>query len=199
MSAALIGVRFTFRPNVNLTPIILLLLSGIFPAAHAETEGFAYACGSSTCFWRRPIVDPPPGWVRDDEAGAHFKFNAFAKKGEDFVDAGAVLYANAIYRKNAEPTLAAQIAADKKRILKSDPRAKISEAPSRQNADGKRLATFMFVPQKDADGWETVAYDEEGDHYLRFVLSARNKRAHDEALPAFTAFVRGYSKAPAKR
>jgi hypothetical protein len=134
--------------------------------------------------------------VRDDEAGAHFKFNAFTKKGEDFVAAGAVLYANALYRRNAAPTLAAQIAADKERILKSSPRAKISEAPSRQNADGKRLATVMFIPEKDDEGWETVAYDEEGDYYLRFVLSAQTRKAHDEALPAFTAFVRGYSKAP---
>jgi len=179
--------------------LVLLLLCGISPVAHAETEGFAHACGSSTCFWRRPIVDPPPGWVRDDEAGARFKFNAFAKKGEAFVAADAVLYANAIYRKNAEPTLAGQIAADKERILQSSPRSKISEAPSTQNADAKRLATFMFIPDKDDEGWETVAYDEEGDYYLRFVLSAQNRQALDGALPAFTAFVRGYSKAPRKR
>ena len=178
--------------------LVLLFVCGIFPAAHAETEGFAYACGSSTCFWRRPIVDPPAGWVRDDEAGAHFKFNAFAKKGEDFVTAGSVLYANAVYRRNGAPTLAGQIAADKERILKSSPHSKISEAPSRQNADGKPLATFMFIPVKDDEGWETVAYDEEGDYYLRFVLSAQNRKAHDDALPAFTVFVRGYSKAPRK-
>ena len=175
--------------------LVLLLLSGIFSAAHAETEGFVYACGSGTCFWRRPIVDPPPGWVRDEEAGAHFKFNAFAKKGEDFVAAGAVLYANAIYRKNAAPSLAAQIAADKQRILKDSPRSKISEVPASQNGDGKRLATLRFIPEKDSEGWETVAYDEEGDYYLRFVLSAQNRKSHDEALPAFTAFVRGYRKA----
>ena len=178
--------------------LVLLLLCGTFPAAHAETEGFAYTCGSSTCFWRRPIVDPPPGWVRDEEAGAHFKFNAFAKKGEDFVAANAVLYANAVYRKNSAPTLAGQIAADKERILKSSPRSKISEAPSTQNADAKPLATFVFIPDKDDEGWETVAYDEEGDYYLRFVLSAQTRQAHDEALPAFTAFVRGYSKMPRK-
>ena len=178
--------------------LCVLSMCAVLPAAHAETEGFAYSCGSSTCFWRRPIIDPPPGWVRDDEAGAHFKFNAFAKKGEDFVAAGAVLYANAIYRRNAAPTLAGQIAADKDRILKSSPRSKISEAPSMQNADGKRLATVRFIPQKDSEGWETVAYDEEGDYYLRFVLSAQNKKNHDQALPAFTAFVRGYSKAPRK-
>jgi hypothetical protein len=178
--------------------LILLLLCGVFPTAQAETEGFAYACESSTCFWRRPIVDPPPGWVRDDEAGAHFKFNAFAKTGEDFAAAPAVLYANAVYRRNAAPTLADQIAADKERILKSSPRSKISEAPSTQNADGKRLATFMFTPEKDDEGWETVAYDEEGDYYLRFVLSSQTKQAHDEALAAFEAFVRGYSRTPGK-
>ena len=178
--------------------ILLLLLCGALTTVRAETEGFAYACESGMCFWRRPIVDPPPGWVRDDEAGAHFKFNAFAKKGEDFAAAPAVLYANAVYRRNAAPTLADQIAADKERILKSSPGSKISEAPSTQNADGKRLATFMFTPEKDDEGWETVAYDEEGDYYLRFVLSSQTKQAHDGARAAFEAFVRGYSKTPGK-
>ena len=172
----------------------LLLLCSLLSVAQAETEGFAYPCGASTCFWRRPIVNPPPGWVRDDDAGAHFKFNAFARKGEEFVDADAVLYANAVYRKNAAQNLAQQIAQDKERILKADPRSKIAEAGSTLNADGKRLATFTFTPSQKDDSWETVAYDEEGDYYLRFVLSGRTRQAHDKALDAFAQFVRGYSK-----
>jgi len=179
--------------------IYLVLVAATLPPARAETEGFAYGCGASTCFWRRPIVDPPPGWVRDEDAGAHLKFNAFARKGEDFTRADAVLYANAVYRRNAEPTLAAQIAADKDRILKNDPRSRIFEAPSTQNADAKRLVTFRFVPSQSDDSWETVAYDEEGDYYLRFVLSARTQQAHDKTLDAFAAFVRGYGKVPKKR
>ena len=178
--------------------LAVLLTCATFSVAWAETEGFAYPCGASTCFWRRPIVNPPPGWVRDEDAGAHFKFNAFARKGEEFVDADAVLYANAVYRKNAAPTLAQQIAQDKERLLKADPRSKIAETRSAQNADGKRLATFSFTPSQKDDSWETVAYDEEGDYYLRFVLSGRTREAHDKALEAFTEFVRGYSKAPRK-
>ena len=177
--------------------VLALLCSAPLPV-HAETEGFTYACPSGMCFWRRPIVDPPPGWVRDDEAGRELRFNAFARKGEDFTKANAVLYANAQYRKNAPPTLAGQIAADRTRILKGDPKAKIVEIKSVQNADAKRLATYAFIPSGKDDSWETVAYDEEGDYYLRFVLSAQTKEAHDKALADFTAFVRGYSKTPKK-
>jgi len=179
--------------------VMFALLCGAAPPAHAETEGFTYACASSMCFWRRPIVDPPPGWVRDDAAGQELRFNAFARQGEAFTKADAVLYANAQYRRNAPPTLAGQMALDRERIMKGDPRAKIVETKAVQNADGKTLATYAFVPSSRDDSWETVAYDEEGDYYMRFVLSAQTKEAHDKALPAFVAFVRGYSKTPKKR
>lgn len=176
----------------------LALVSTIPQPAHAETEGFADACPSGMCFWRRPVVDPPPGWVRDEAAGQEFRFNAFARTGEAFTKADAVLYANAQYRKNAPPTLAGQIALDRARILKGDPRAKIAETKAVQNADGKTLATYAFVPSGRDDSWETVAYDEEGDYYLRFALSAQTREAHDKALPDFIAFVRGYSRTPKK-
>ena len=189
--------------ELHRSPICLVVLAlsfacGAPPDAHAETEGFAYNCASGTCFWRRPIVDPPPGWARDEEAGAHFKFNAFSRKGEEFTKADAVLYANALYRRNAAPTLAAQIDFDKQRILKNDPRATISAGKPVRNADGKNLTTIAFVPSRKDDSWETVAYDEEGDYYLRFVLSAQTREAHDKGLADFIAFVRGYSRTPKK-
>ena len=187
------------RPRVigRLLPVLLLAWS-VIPAARAETEGFTYQCESGLCFWRRPVVEPPPGWVRDEAAGHQYRFNAFARKGEDFAKAAAILYANAIYRKNAEPSLAGQIAADRERILKDDPRAKISESKPVRNADAKTLRTFAFAPGGTGGTWETVAYDEEGEYYIRFVLSALTQAAHDKALADFTAFVRGYTRARKK-
>ena len=182
--------------SLILAAVFATLTSVAAPPAHAETEGFTYSCPSGMCFWRRPIVGPPPGWVRDEEAGQHFRFNAFARKGEEFTKANAVLYANAVYRKNAPASLDAHIAEDRKRIVKGDPRAKFTETKSVQNADGKTLRTYSFVPSTKDDSWETVAYDEEGDYYLRFILSAQTKAAHDKALADFVAFVRGYSKTP---
>ena len=164
---------------------LVATLAGIAAPAAAETEGFTYACPSGMCFWRRPIVGAPPGWARDEEAGQHFRFNAFARNGEDFTKANAVLYANAVYRKNGPASLAGQIAEDRTRILKTDPRAKITQTKSVQHADGKTLATYAFIPSSKDDSWETVAYDEEGDYYLRFVLSAQTKPAHDKALSGF--------------
>lgn len=178
--------------------LLLPLLGGAAPPAHAETEGYAYACQTGLCFWRRPVVDPPPGWVRDDEIGQQLRFNAFSRKGEDFRKANAVLYANATYRGNAPATLAEQIAEDRARVLKADPKARMSETKSVQNADAKTLVTYAFVPGAQDESWETVAYDEEGEYYLRFVLSAQTKEAHDKALADFEAFVRGYTRVSKK-
>jgi len=177
--------------------LVFILTCSVFPVG-AETEGFAYQCESSTCFWRRPIVDPPPGWVRDEESGAHFKFNAFVRKGESFTDADAVMYALAVYKKNAAPTLAEHINQRKERHQKANPTAPISKPQVMRNADGKQLTAIASTPATPKGDWETVAFDEEGDYYLVFALSARSKAAHDKARDALTALVRGYSRNPKK-
>lgn len=182
--------------NVRLL-IAFVLTCSVFPVG-AETEGFAYQCESSTCFWRRPIVDAPPGWVKDEESGAHFKFNAFARKGESFTDSDAVMYAHAVYRKNAAPTLAEHINQHKERHLKANRGSAMPKPQFTRNADGKQLTTLTSTPGKPDGDWETVAFDEEGDYYLVFVLSARTKQAHDKARDDFAALVRGYSKVPKK-
>ena len=179
--------------------LALTLICGLLPLAQAETEGFAYQCEGKTCFWRRPIVNPPSGWIRDEESGHHFKFNAFVRKGEVFVDSNAVMYALAIYKKNASPTLAEHMNVNRQAHLKEHRDAKVADGTPVQNADGKRLVTLRYTPGSPEGDWQTVAYDEEGDYYLVFVLTARNKQAHDRTLPALTQLVRGYSKEPKKR
>ena len=185
---------------MNLRVLLALTVTcGLLPFAQAETEGFAEPCEGKTCFWRRPIVDPPPGWVRDEESGHYFKFNAFVRKGEVFVDSNAVMYALAIYKKNAAPTLAEHMNVNRQAHLKEHRDAKVADGTPVQNADGKRLATLTYTPGSPEGDWQTVAYDEEGDYYLVFVLTARNKQAHDQTLPALAALLRSYSKDPKKR
>ncbi len=176
----------------------LLMICNVLPAAHAETEGFTYTCDNSTCFWRRPIVDPPPGWVRDEQSGAHFKFNAFVRKGETFTDSEVVMYALAVSRKDAAPTLAEHINQNRDRHLKANPRSPVGKPTLTRNGDGKQLTTLTLTPGKPTGDWETVAFDEEGDYYLVFALSARTKAAHDKARNDFAAFVRGYRKVAKK-
>ena len=179
--------------------LALTLICGLLPIAQAETEGFAYQCEGKTCFWRRPIVNPPPGWIKDEESGHEFRFNAFVRKGEIFTKSDAVMYALAIYKKNASPTLAEQMNVNRETHLKEHRDAKVAKGAPVQNADGKRLATITYTPGSPDDDWQTVAYDEEGDYYLLFALTARDKRAHDRWLPALAELVRGYSKEPKKR
>jgi hypothetical protein len=179
--------------------IMISLSSTVTPIVHAETEGFAYQCESGLCLWRRPIVDAPPGWIKDEESGARFRFNAFARKGESFTEADASLYALSVYRKNASPTLAQHINAHRAKHLRENPGSKVSAGAVLQNADGKRLATHTFTPGPTDKEWQTAAFDEEGDYYLVFALSARTKQAHERALKDLANLVLGYSKSPKKQ
>ena len=65
------------------------------------------------------------------------------------------------------------------------------------NADGSSLATFTFFPEQTGS-WERVAYGEDGQFYLLFVVSSRTKSGYEGALSDFESAVRSYRREPEK-
>ena len=179
--------------------LAIVLIGGALAPASAETEGFAYQCDGALCFWRRPIVDAPAGWVKDEQASHYFKFNAIARQGEVFTEADAVMLVQSIYRRNAAPTLAEHMNESRTKYLDQNRSAKVVAGKPVTNADGKRLETLVYAPAGTEDDWQTIAFDEEGDYYLVFALIARTRAGHDKSLPALVELVRGYSKTPKSR
>jgi hypothetical protein len=186
------------RSRIKFKLIAVFIIFNLhFSYAKAETEGFAYMCETGgICLWRRPIVNPPSGWERDQGSSERYKINAFAPKGLSFSDSPVVIYANALYKTPQKvKDLDEFIEVDKEHFTKGKGEIKISPKGSLLTGDKKSLVVLTFEPiGKSKEQFETIAYGEEGEYFLIFALSARSKEAHDKALPAFVEFLHGYTE-----
>ncbi|HWI82405.1 hypothetical protein [Ramlibacter sp.] len=68
---------------------------------------------------------------------------------------------------------------------------KIGAAPKMRTADGKSVESHWLAPAERGQ-WERVAYFEEGDYYMAFVVSSRTEQGLLDAMPAFEELVGGY-------
>ena len=178
------------------------VLLGFAGRSHAAMEEVADACpGAKTvCIWHRPVVAAPPGWQRAENASTHYQANAFAPVGTDFTKAAAVMYAKAVAAPPQAKTLADFMADDLADFRRQYPDLRVQGGLATRDGDGRGLATVRLSPAPGGKTqWETIAYGQESGDFLVFALSARDKAAHDAALPAFQRMVAGYrTAAPAK-
>lgn len=173
-----------------------LLLMTLVPAARAGLEPVLGDCsgeGAGSCLWQEPTVAAPKGWERKQGASAHYRAAAFAPAGSRFGNALAVMYAKAVPKEGQPATLAAFIAQDVAAFRRQYAGLEVKTGLSFADGDGRRLSAVRMSPGKDGKAhWETIAYGEEGDHYLVFALSAEGILEHEAALPAFTQLVASY-------
>jgi hypothetical protein len=71
----------------------------------------------------------------------------------------------------------------------------VSEGKPVLTRDGMRMPTVTFTPKVDGN-WEHVAYGEDHDHYLVFVLSARSKKAFEGAMKPWQSMVWSFRRGP---
>ncbi len=109
------------------------------------------------------------------------------------MDAEAVMYAKASYKPRVpeSKSVEAMIESDKKDFREQSPGVVISEVNALVTSDGQVLRSLTFIPSEQGN-WERVSYGEEGDFYLIFTVSARNKAAYEKALPAYEALIHAY-------
>lgn len=183
------------NPFASLRTVCLLfgtagLLCG---AAKADIERIAQPCDRGVCFRWWPKLQPPEGWQHDRGHSLHYNFNALAPQGANFADAETVMYANAVYKPRASwaKTLKAYIEGDHMNFRRDSPGIAIRPAPSLKTADGK-LATSWTLEPKTNGQWERVAYFEEGEYYMVFVVSSRNRAGVQANQRAFESLVSGY-------
>jgi len=176
------------------TMYLMLLLALTFGAA-GEIERFARpgTSGLDLVWWPRfPLV---MGWVHDDEASWRISSNVLLPRGQTFAQSPVVIYGTAVYKPNGSAkSLSEFIAADQEGFKQRSPDAQIAKLPPERDGDGNSLATFSFTP-KAAGDWEVVAYGEEGEYFLVFVVSARNDTELHKAMPVFRSVIAGYHAA----
>lgn len=105
------------------------------------------------------------------------------------------MYANAVYKPRVPEaaTLAAFISGDHASFRREVPDLVIRAGEPLKTGDGKLAATWVLEPQS-AGQWERVAYFEEGEYYLVFVISSRTASGLQGAMASFEQLVTGYSE-----
>jgi hypothetical protein len=164
---------------------------------HAEIERVAAPSpgGISLAWW--PKVNPPRGWRHEREHSLAHGINALSREGSSFSEAESVMYAKAVYKPRA-PLLKSVddlIAKDKKEFLAREPSLSIREGDPLTSEEGKVFRVLSFTPRGKGN-WERVAYGEEGEFYLVFVLSSRNQRGYKASSDDFERLVREYKEKP---
>tara|TARA_B100001250_G_scaffold386182_1_gene382480 strand:- start:737 stop:1285 length:549 start_codon:yes stop_codon:yes gene_type:complete len=177
---------------------LFLLLAFLFQfPSHvsADTERIATPCDRGVCFHWWPKVQVPSGWSHDRDNSLYFNFNALAREGEAFTNAETVMYANAIYRPRVPTakTLDELIAQDQKRFRSEIPDIEIVSDGLLKTLDGKTARTWRLAP-KSKGQWERVAYFEEGEYYMVFVISSRAKSGLEKNMSSFEALVANYKE-----
>jgi hypothetical protein len=169
-------------------------------AALSEVEKFATPEGKGISLRWWPKVTAPSGWHHDREHSDHYGFNAFAPDGSTFANADTVMYAKAIYKSRGPDlkSVDAFMARDRKTFLAKDRALAAQDAERVTDGDGKKLKSVVFRPKaaKAEGNWERVAYGQEGDFFLVFVLSSRTAKGYESALKSYRELVGRYKEKP---
>src|ERR1700722_1628777 len=178
----------TMRPVFLSVPLLLFA-----SVAGADVEKFAQPSDSRLNLVWWPKVEAPNGWHFDEQASYQNAFKAMAPDGFDFSNAETVLYAKADFKPRfpEAKTIDALIERDIADFRASDVGAIVTKEKAVSTADGNRFKVVSFVP-KVKGNWEQVAYGDEGEDYILFVVSSRTHSGLSSAMPAFRALVSHY-------
>jgi hypothetical protein len=145
------------------------------------------------------VLTPPDGWVVDDKATAQNKVQIMVPKGTNFATAEPLIYVQVFYQPDKQQTLADFARASNARWIEANPKAKITEVPAIERANGKpAFLRFAFEnPRKAQQASEIGALgvdsDKDGnDFVLDVVMSGNSKAALDRADAAYTAFLKAH-------
>jgi hypothetical protein len=201
MATRLRKERMTFRLRVRqliapLTTALILCTA----TARAEVQKFLNPCGGQTlCASYQLVLTPPDGWVLDKQASSENKVQIMVPKGQSFATAEPLIYVQVFYQTDKAQTLADFARASNARWLAANPKAKITELPAVERANGKpAFLRFAFDnPGKAQQAYEVGALGTDSDKdgnssVLNVVMSGNGKAALDRADAAYTAFLKAH-------
>jgi hypothetical protein len=190
-------LRFCVRQIIACFAAALIFCTA---SAHAEVQKFLNPCGGQKlCASYALVLTPPDGWVVDAKATAENKVQIMVPKGQSFASAEPLIYVQVFYQPDKQQTLADFARSSNARWLAANPRAKITELPAVERANGKpAFLRFAFENAGKAQqayevGALGVDSDRDGnDFVLDPVMSGSSKGALDRADAAYTAFLKAH-------
>lgn len=178
---------------------ILLAFASLAAFGGIDKVAVPTRSGLKLMWW--PEVAPPEGWHFDRGSSYYFAFNAMAPDGSTFSKAGTVMYAKAAYKPRWPEikTLDAYIHNDTVFFKQHDPGVVVVHEQTFRTKDGQSFEVVFYHPRPGGTGnWERVAYGEEDQYFLTFVISSRTQQGLKAAMPAFTSMLSSYRAGPGK-
>ena len=167
----------------------LLILPGL---VHADILRLAIQEGNKVEVYTWPVLPKVDGWHHDRKNSLHFRSNAQAPDGTNFMDAETVIYAKAIFKPSV-PYLfdVDDLISNDRAQYSSGADIRIAEVAPLAIANGIELRSLTFTPVGEGL-WEQVAYGEEGEFFLLFTISSRSRAGFEKSWAAFESFVTNY-------
>jgi len=140
-------------------------------SARAEVQKSLNPCGGQKlCASYALVLTPPDGWVVDAKATSENKVQIMVPKGQSFATAEPLIYVQVIYQPDKQQALADFARLSNARWLAANPRAKITELPAVERANGKSaFLRFAFEnPGKAQQAYEVGALGVDSDRRQRF-------------------------------
>jgi len=166
----------------------LILMAPQIPYASKMESGSGIVYGEQHAF----MILAPVGWILDNESAADQGIHAvFYPKGSSWSKAPAVMYANAVRKREGTANVQEFINYDLAKFKKRNPKIVMTVGRALKTEDGKTAQVRLF----QGDRWgnqEAVAYIDEPAVMVILVLSARSQEAFQKSLPAFERLVASY-------
>ncbi|CAN5161307.1 hypothetical protein BH10PSE17_BH10PSE17_04280 [soil metagenome] len=172
------------------TALLIGLAAG---QAHAVVDTVPQPCGANVCLWDKPRIDPPKGWTLDEALSRSTRVSVFTPADRGLSGAPAVFYARAAKREENTKSrdVAAFAAADLDRMLSSQLTLSATSLGDLK-VDNARFLRRRVATSTAEGTHETLAYVEDGEYFVTFVLSARSAVEHDRLRPVFERWLRSY-------
>lgn len=158
----------------------------------ARIEQTTVPCDGRLCLWERPDIAAPVGWAFDAKWSPRLRITVFTPAGTGFPDALANMMAQATER-TPKTTLAEFMQAEQDRLI--GPSLTVTARPIAplRNGDGIPMPALRIAPREGRSGsTQTLAFAQDGEHFVVLSLNARSAEEHERAWSSFVKFVAGY-------
>jgi len=185
-----------FHKSAWLAAAVLVLVAA---SARAEIVKLAvFDCAKNEiCLYIWPKLPAVAGWHTDEQANYENKINTLVPDGFTFDNTETVIYAEATDQRGYKTDhpdvtpLEGYIKDDMDTFRENNPDVEIVEADPLVTADGHKLRTFSFSKLKK-DRCQIVAYGEEDNYYIIFVIDSRDEAGLARNLETYRALVKSY-------
>ncbi|HTC19759.1 MAG TPA: hypothetical protein VK859_02860 [bacterium] len=138
------------------------------------------------------FLSAPMGWVLDETMAADAEADAVLyPQGTTYQSAASVLTVSAAFKGDGFKDLADLMRQDEADSRQQNPEFSLQKGPLLQTRLQKKVLLYFYLGLKDG-GCEAVAYLEEKDRVMIFMLSSSSEQILREDLPALQETVESY-------